>query len=88
MLFSLFSAFSYIFLLSEEKYVHYTSPRKVGGRQAPDKYPTSWIAALNNCLNSAIAGGGVKLLYPDSLRHPRQKYLLTAKNLALIQAEK
>ena len=40
---------------------------------------------LDNYLNPAIAGGWVKLLYPDSPRHPRQKYLLTAKALALYQ---
>ena len=34
-------------------------------------------------LNPAIAEGYVSLLYPDKPRHPRQKYLLTAKGLAL-----
>ena len=34
-------------------------------------------------LNPAIAEGYVRLLYPQSPRHPRQKYLLTAKGLAL-----
>ncbi len=33
-------------------------------------------------LNPAISEGYVRLLYPDSLRHPRQKYLLTVKGLA------
>ncbi len=41
---------------------------------------------LENYLNPAIADGFVKLLYPDSLRHPRQKYLLTVKGSAFIQA--
>ncbi len=34
-------------------------------------------------LNPAISEGLVRLLYPDTPRHPRQKYLLTAKGLAL-----
>ena len=36
-------------------------------------------------LNPAIAEGYVRLLYPHSPRHPRQKYLLTAKGLALLK---
>ena len=38
---------------------------------------------LNLYLNPAIAEGYVRLLYPQSPRHPRQKYLLTVKGLAL-----
>ena len=38
---------------------------------------------LNLYLNPAIKNGYVRLLYPDSPRHPRQKYLLTVKGLAL-----
>lgn len=38
---------------------------------------------LNLYLNPAIAKGYVRLLYPQSPRHPRQKYLLTVKGLAL-----
>ena len=34
-------------------------------------------------LNPAIKEGFVRMLYPDSPRHPRQKYLLTVKGLAL-----
>ena len=40
---------------------------------------------LNNYLNPAIKEGFVRLLYPDSPRHPRQKYLLTVKGLAVFQ---
>ena len=36
---------------------------------------------LNNYLNPAIKTGFVRLLYPDSPRHPRQKYLLTVKGV-------
>lgn len=42
-------------------------------------------------LNPAITEGYVRLLYPQSPRHPRQKYLLTVKGLALyneIEAKK
>ena len=38
---------------------------------------------LENYLNPAIANGYICLLYPDKPRHPRQKYLLTVKGLAL-----
>ncbi|MBQ4420968.1 MAG: Fic family protein [Bacteroidales bacterium] len=38
---------------------------------------------LNLYLNPAISEGFVRLLYPNSPRHPRQKYLLTVKGLAL-----
>jgi hypothetical protein len=34
-------------------------------------------------LNPAIAEGYVCLLYPDKPRHPRQKYQLTMKGMAL-----
>ena len=40
---------------------------------------------LQQFLNPAIDEGFVKLLYPDKPRHPRQKYLLTVKGLALYQ---
>jgi hypothetical protein len=38
---------------------------------------------LNLYLNPSIADGYIRLLYPDKPRHPRQKYLLTVKGLAL-----
>ncbi len=38
---------------------------------------------IDNYLNPAMADGYVRLLYPQSPRHPRQKYLLTVKGLAL-----
>ena len=40
---------------------------------------------LNLYLNPAIADGHVRLLYPKSPRHPRQKYLLTVKGQMLYQ---
>ena len=39
---------------------------------------------LNLYLNPAIENGFVRLLYPDSHRHPRQKYLLTVKGMMLL----
>lgn len=39
-------------------------------------------------LNPAITAGYVRLLYPDSPRHPRQKYLLTVKGLAVYMLQK
>ena len=38
---------------------------------------------LDYYLNPAIAKGYICLLYPDSPRHPRQKYLLTIKGQSL-----
>ena len=40
---------------------------------------------LNLYLTPAINEGFVKMQYPNSLRHPRQKYLLTAKGVAVYQ---
>ena len=40
---------------------------------------------LQQFLNPAIDEGFVNLLYPEKPRHPRQKYLLTMKGLALYQ---
>lgn len=38
---------------------------------------------LNVYLSPAIAEGYIRLLYPQSPRHPRQRYLLTVKGMAL-----
>ena len=38
---------------------------------------------LNLYLSPAVGEGFVRLLYPESPRHPRQKYLLTAKGMTL-----
>ena len=38
---------------------------------------------LYNYIEPAIKNGVVTLLYPDSPRHPRQKYKLTIKGLAI-----
>lgn len=40
---------------------------------------------LNNYLNPVIKDGFGRLLYPESSRHPRQKYLLTAQGLVVFQ---
>ncbi len=39
---------------------------------------------LNLYLNPAMQNGFVRLLYPDSPRHPHQKYLLTVKGMMLL----
>ena len=39
-------------------------------------------------LNPSMNEGYVRKLYPNSPRHPRQKYLLTVKGLALYNAIK
>ena len=38
---------------------------------------------IDNYLTPAISDGYVRLLYPDTPRHPRQKYLLAEKGMAL-----
>ena len=38
---------------------------------------------MDNYINPAFEAGILKVLYPDKPNHPRQKYLLTAKGLAL-----
>lgn len=40
---------------------------------------------LYNYIEPAIKDGIITLLYPESPRHPRQKYKLTVKGLALLQ---
>ena len=39
-------------------------------------------------LTPAIAEGFIRMLYPNTPRHPRQKYLLTAKGIRLYNAIK
>ena len=43
---------------------------------------------FKNYLNPAIESGFVKVLYPEKLNHPRQKYLLTVKGAALLSSLK
>lgn len=63
--------------------------RKVGGRKLSVKEMMSAMGLkdrenfLNLYLNPAINDGYIRLLYPQSPHHPRQKYLLTVKGLAL-----
>ena len=42
---------------------------------------------MANYLNPAIKVGFVTMLYPDKPRHPRQKYLLTVKGLAVYNSK-
>jgi len=63
----------------------------IGGEQMTVKEMMSCIGLrgrdnfLNLYLTPAVSEGFVRMLYPDSPRHPRQKYLLTVKGLALYQ---
>ncbi len=43
---------------------------------------------LNLYLKPAVSDGYIRLLYPDSSRHLRQKYLLTVKGLTLYNDNK
>lgn len=38
---------------------------------------------MDYSLNPAITDGYIRMLYPDSPRHPRQRYLLTVKGTML-----
>ena len=40
---------------------------------------------LNIYLNPVMKEGFVRMLYPNSPRHPKQKYLLTVKGLTVFQ---
>lgn len=42
---------------------------------------------LDLYLNPAMEEGFVRMLYPDSPRHPRQRYLLTVKGARVIQGQ-
>lgn len=42
---------------------------------------------LENYMNPAIQNGFVRILYPETPNHPRQKYLLTIKGMALYNDE-
>ena len=44
------------------------------------------ISFLKNYINPAIESGFVKVLYPEKLNHPRQRYLLTVKGDALLSS--
>ena len=48
---------------------------KVGLRHRP--------TFIENYISPSINSGCVRMLYPDTPRHPRQKYLLTVKGLGL-----
>ena len=41
---------------------------------------------MEHYLQPAISAGYVRMLYPESPRHPRQKYLLTVQGLAFLKA--
>ncbi|MDD7252027.1 MAG: Fic family protein [Prevotellaceae bacterium] len=61
----------------------------IGDKQMSVKELISAVGLKNrenfmvNYLNPAIESGYIRLLYPNSPRHPRQRYLLTVKGLTL-----
>lgn len=42
---------------------------------------------IENYLKLALSNGFVRMLYPESPKHPRQKYLLTVKGLAIYNSK-
>ena len=66
---------SMIMAIGEEQFTLKQIMDKIGMKHRPN--------FIENYLNPAIAESYVRLLYPQSPRHPRQKYLLTVKGLAL-----
>ena len=65
--------------------------KTVGNRQMSLKEMMEGLALkgrdnfLNLYLTPALKEGWLRLLYPNSPRHPRQKYLLTIKGMSLYQ---
>ena len=64
-----------LFALSNKQLLLKELMAKVGLKHRP--------TFLENYINPAFEAGILKVLYPDKPNHPRQKYLLTAKGLAL-----
>ena len=64
-----------LFALSNEQLSLKGLMEKVGLKHRP--------TFLENYINPVFEAGILKVLYPDKPNHPRQKYLLTAKGLAL-----
>ena len=64
-----------LFALSNEQLSLKSLMEKIGLKHRP--------SFLENYLAPALEAGILKALYPDKPHHPRQKYLLTAKGLAL-----
>ena len=64
-----------LFALSNEQLSLKGLMEKVGLKHRP--------TFIDNYINPVIETGIVKVLYPDKPNHPRQKYLLTEKGLAL-----
>ena len=46
----------------------------------------SWQSFMKSVLNPAIEQGWVTREYPEALRHPRQRYLLTDKGMQVLEA--
>ena len=67
---------SIIMVIAEEQFTLKQIMDKIGMKHRPN--------FIDNYLTPAISDGYVRLLYPQSPRHPRQKYLLTVKGLALL----
>ena len=65
----------------EDKYG--TSAGQVQDKLQTDDANIKRLVLVIGNLKPAVREGYVRLLYPNSPRHPRQKYLLTMKGLAL-----
>lgn len=61
--------------IGQEQFSLKVSMEKVGLKHRP--------TFLENYINPAIRNGLIKVLYPENPNHPRQKYLLTIKGMAL-----
>ena len=64
-----------LFTLSNEQLSLKGLMEKIGLKHRP--------TFVENYITPALEAGILKVLYPDKPNHPRQKYLLTAKGLAL-----
>lgn len=64
-----------VLIISDEQFTLKELMQKIGLKHRP--------TFLENYINPAIKNGFVRTLYPETPNHPRQKYLLTTKGLAL-----
>lgn len=63
----------------KNRYLVLNPPTEYSEQPRQDTPASTPASTVDYSLNPAIAEGFVRMLYPESPRHPRQKYLLTVK---------
>lgn len=64
-----------LLVIGDEQYTLKQLMEKVGLKHRP--------TFLENYINPAMKDGFIRLLYPEKPNHPRQKYLLTVRGMAV-----